>query len=179
MRHQFAPNPYAQAQAEHAGIPKPKGIQQQQTWTAAEADERTVLDVSPAADGFWRCSVEGDVTLVVHWGTAGGDRVLAVDSPFAADLPGYVTIKAKPRVADVAASCRVTLQLSSGVGPAVARFLQTALAALPENAARFVALAASTVTIRGNAVVLALGQSIPLVSGSVLTAGFGFAEFDP
>ncbi len=152
------------------------GQQQKEVWAAADQIARPLLDAEPNGE-LWRLSVIGDVLITVAWGT-GARRVLELDAPLVADLPGYVSVIAAPRTSG-GATAQVTLTRSSGAGPQEMRRAILVPGALHDDATRFVAFVASTVTIRGVGVVLAPGESIPLVSGSVLTAGSGFQEFTP
>lgn len=157
----------------------PYGMQAQHTWGPGEGDSRPLLDESPNGE-LWQLAVFGDVLLTIAWGTS-SRRQIVVDAPAVATLPGNVSIFGLPRDPVVGAQASVTLTRATAARPAeLRRLLSTAAPlALPVEAVRFVALAASTVTIRGTAVALAIGQSIPLVSSSVLTVGTGYVEYDP
>jgi hypothetical protein len=152
------------------------GFQNLETWPAADIVARPLLDLSPNGE-LWRISVVGDLLVELTWGTSSRRR-LVLDAPVLADLPGFVSVTATPRTAG-GATGQVSATRSSGAGPQELRRFVTGPATLDDQATRFVALAASTVTVRALAVVLAVGDSIPLVSGSVLTAGSGFVEYTP
>jgi hypothetical protein len=153
------------------------GQQNLETWAAGDSGSRPLLELQPNGE-LWRISVVGDLLVELTWGTSSRRR-LVLDAPILADLPGFVSVIATPRTSG-GATGQVTATRSSGAGPQeLRRFVAGPVLALDDQATRFVALAASTVTVRALAVVLAVGDSIPLVSGSVLTAGSGFVEYTP
>jgi hypothetical protein len=164
--------------------PRVYGIQTAQVWEIGQSGARSLLDTVPNC-WLWRLSVTGDVVITLTWGTR-ATRTLTLDAPLVADLPGNVAVVVAPRVspaaAKVTALCTLTEVRAASSSSVLRRFVPApggAGAALHDDAARFVALAASSVTIRGVAVALVAGQSIPLVSGSTLdAAGTGYLEFE-
>lgn len=160
------------------------GQQKPQQWEAGDNKPRSLVDVGPHGEQpkFWRVAVSGENLICrILWGTA-EPREIEVNAPFSLDLPGNVTVYGRPATDDAAASAFPSLTLSDGCGPWSARRLFTFVALsiqLPAEAARFVALNACTLTVRGIAVALTAGQSIPLCHPSTLGGGTGFAEFEP
>jgi hypothetical protein len=154
------------------------GFQTKQVWGSAQTDVRSLWDSVPNPTGeLWRLSVVGNLRVFLEWGTS-AKRTLILDAPIACDLPGNVSVRARPIGVDGATGL-VTVAKSSGAGPQVLRLYTNTIGAVHDDATSFTALVASTVTVRGNAVVLTPGQTLPLVSGSSLTAGAGILEFIP
>ena len=162
------------------------GLQSSEVWVAGEQDSRQICD-QRLAKNLWRVSVIGSefIRLNVVYGTSRAVELKNIQTPFAFFAPGQLAIYAFPvRDADVGfvggfAYCTCTPVSSAGLSNA--RTTVGAGAVFPPNAARFVALDASTVQLGGGglSIVLALGQSLALVPGSSLTAGDGYLEFDP
>ena len=155
------------------------GEQKKEVWTAPDQGWRPLLELMPNNE-LWRVSIVGDLDVELSWGTS-SRRVLVLAAPVMGDLAGNVSARARPRTTE-GATGEVSATNSSGAGPQELRSIVVRVGAdvpLHEFATRFVAFVASTLTIRGTAVTLAATQSIPLVSGSVLTSGSGFQEFTP
>lgn len=155
------------------------GIQSFRQWAAGELDARQVLDVRKA-DALWRISIVGNVIATFDYGTSHNRALLALQAPVVITIPGQVTVTATPRD-DLGTTCVVTLtQATAGALSNARKFVARGAVdvALDEAACRYFALTASTLTISGAAVVVPALSVVPLVAGSVLTAGSGFQEFE-
>lgn len=154
---------------------EPYGIQTRRTWTAADVEEKQVVDAM-RSEYLWRVSAQGEnVLLSLLYGTLAGISVDNIRLPFVAFIPGNVGLRAKKLVTDEPASLRVTLTAATG-GVGVVRAV-VGVAPLPSSAQLYTALTASTLTIAGIAgIAVAVGASMPLVAPSEVTAGSGIVE---
>lgn len=160
------------------------GLQSAEHWDAGASDNRQICDQRLAAH-MWRLSVFAAQHIVVNveFGTSRARQFKALRGPLVMYVPGQLAVYAQPTPLDDGtfppgyAMCTCT-PVNSGQQSS-ARVLRTAFGALPDDAARFVPLAASVLTIDGNNVTLAVGQTIPLIAGATLTSGIGYLEFDP
>lgn len=172
---------------EHQGsVGKVHGLQSSERWLAGEYDSRQIVDQRLAAN-LWRVSVICSewMRLNLIYGTSRGVEIKNVEGPLVFYAPGqlaiYATPIAKPSVGFVAGYAYATCTPASSAGASNCRKLVSGAQALDDNAARFYALDAATVQLgsAGPAVALTLGQSVPLIAGSSLTAGDGYLEFEP
>lgn len=157
----------------------PNGEQSTADWAAGESDDRPVLDL-PLGMSVWRIGLYGvNVVFRVVYGTKANKIIEGLASPALLSIPGQCAVYARPLDPEVAASARVTATPATAGGNSARYIVDTAGAALDPDAAHFQALTASTVTIRGIAVAVPVLGVVPLVAGSVLTAGSGYLEFNP
>lgn len=160
------------------------GEQSSQVWLPRDApDVRPVLSVMRAPH-LWRITAFGtNVKLRISYGTSANKLLVDILTPCRITLPGSVDIYAQPAVIGElgnAADVKVTLTpVTSGCCDSQCRKVVRFGDVLDPDAARFVALENSGVTINGIAVALTTLQSVSLVAGSVLTSGGGFLEFEP
>lgn len=155
------------------------GTQSRHVWVAGQTDERGVIDVVKAV-ALWRISVFGSVLVRVTYGTQATREFAELQAPVVMTVPGQVVVSVRPRD-DEGAICTVTLTQATDGGPSHARKFADAGGVgvdLDNDAVRFVALTASTLTISGAAVVVPALSSVPLVAGSSLDTGSGFQEFE-
>jgi hypothetical protein len=152
------------------------GVQRRVDWAAGDVRPVQIVDKTPGPS-LWRVSVVGDVRLRCSFGSGPG-RVLELDAPAELTLPGQLAIQATPRLA-VATVAIVTLTLATADGRCWARTLETADLAgtpLPDSAGALTALTALALLVRGVAVALVAGDQIPVVTGTVITAGHAIVE---
>ena len=163
------------------------GQQQRETWNfvngVGETDRRPVLD-SRRATSLWRVTILGDVNVFLRYGTAGQNR-LELAAPVEGAFPGFVEAEAEPRVAPTAGNpveAVVTLTPATASGRPSLRSLVDAgggAVTLPNAAAFYTALTASTLTVRTIAgIAVPVLSTVPVLSGSVVTAGSGIVEFE-
>lgn len=171
------PGLYHQATDNQHG-PVPLGQQQAAAWAAGEGGFKPILTVEPAAS-LWRVSVFGDLLLRVQWGTSSTNTVENIAAPLIAAFPGRVTVEGQPRDVQTAtiASCTLTPATAGGFGSF--KQFQTAAGPISPFAVRATAITAANLTIQGQAVALAVGDSIPLTSNSALVAGVIIADLLP
>ena len=150
------------------------GLQAIGEWEAGESQAIPLLDAT-RAESLWRVSVFGDVEIELIYGTRATIRLIAV-APFVSDVPGQLTLSARPIDPTTQTRAFATLTPSGAPGLAIARQVIPGPQSLPEAAANYFALTASTVTVGGVALPVAVGQWIPVVAGSVLAAGSGLVE---
>lgn len=171
--------------ADNAGVKH--GLQASETWGVGEHDGRDICD-QRLAHGMWRLSVFGSehILLDVQFGTSKSRQFRNLRAPLVLYVPGQLTVSARPSPTDSGfypgseVMCTCT-PVSSGHG-CDARFLRTTPGALPIDAARFRALAASVVRITDVGTIvdvpLAVGAVLPLIAGSSLISGAGYVEFE-
>jgi hypothetical protein len=155
------------------------GIQQSATWAAGDVKPRQLVDVRKA-DALWRFSIFGAVLVTISYGTSKNRPIVALQAPVVITIPGQFTATVEP-LDDSGAQAVVTLTEATAGDASQARKVVVrgaADVALDEGAVRYFALTASTLTISGVATVVPACSSVPLVAGSVLTAGSGFQEFE-
>ncbi len=162
------------------------GIQSKERWSAAESDDRPLL-TAQRAPHLWRITLHGEnVRFRVSWGTSANIVVSDVIPPARFVVPGAVDVYARPLELEtpLPAHAEVTLTPATSGTDAIMRSLMFGNnLALDPNAVRFVALAATVVQVGsgGSAfnVNLNVNESVLLVSGSTLTSGGGYQEFEP
>jgi len=155
------------------------GIQQSALWPAGDVVPRQLVDARKA-DSLWRCSIFGGVLVTISYGTSKNRPIVDLLAPVVLTIPGQFTATARP-LTDEGAIAVVTLTEATAGGISQARKIVVrggADVALDDGAVRYFALTASTLTIGGVAAVVPACSSVPLVAGSVLTAGSGFQEFE-
>ncbi len=155
------------------------GTQAFYEWAPGEVDERGILDCRKSGS-LWRVSVFGNLLVSINYGTSHNREILELQAPVVITLPGQVNVRVKPRD-DQGTTGVVTLtQATAGALSQARKFVDRGGAdvTLDGGACRYVALTASTLTISGAAVVVPALATVPLVAGSVLTAGSGFQEFE-
>jgi len=156
------------------------GIQQSATWAAGDAKPRQLID-SRKADSLWRFSIFGAVLVTISYGTSKNRPITNLLAPVVMTIPGQFTATVVPVDTDAGAVAVVTLTEATAGAISQARKVAVrggADVALDEGAVRYFALTASMLTIGGVATVVPALSSVPLVAGSVLTAGSGFQEFE-
>lgn len=167
-------------------IGKTYGLQTSETWQVGQNDDRMIVD-SILSPHLWRVSVftTSWVRLDIKYGTSRGLNILDVEGPLIFYAPGQISVNAHPVPAGeqglIGGTAWATLTPVTSAGISNCRKLIGGAQPIPDNAARFYALDAATVQLGagGPAVVLALGQFVPLVAGSSLVGGDGYLEFDP
>jgi len=155
------------------------GTQQCATWLAGDTKPRQLID-SLKASHLWRFSIFGAVSVTISYGTSKNRPIVDLLAPVVMTLPGQFTATVAP-LTDEGAIAVVTLTEATAGAISQARKVVVrggADVALDEGAVRYFALTASTLTISGVAAVVPALGSVPLVAGSVLTAGSGFQEFE-
>lgn len=155
------------------------GIQQAARWAAGDVTPRQIVDTLKAA-ALWRVSIFGSVLVTISYGSSKARPIVELQAPVVLSIPGQFTATARP-LDDQGATAIVTLTEATAGGISQARKVVVrgvANVALDEGAVRYFALTASTLTIGGVASVVPANSSVPLVAGSVLTAGSGFQEFE-
>lgn len=167
--------PYDKDISANGAYVRPSGLQRRITFAAGDTAPQQIASVLQN-HSLARFSVIGDVDIEATYGTGPTVRV-ALTAPLETVLPGNAQLSVTPRTTPTEAV--VTLHPVWFAPAEAARSFVDAsggAVALPNSAKRATALAASTVTIRGTAVALAVAESIPLVSGSVLTSGIAIVE---
>jgi|SRR6187551_610461 len=155
------------------------GIQQSATWAAGDVVPRQLVDTRKA-DSLWRFSIFGAVLVTISYGTSKNRPIVALQAPVVLTIPGQFTATVQPLNAE-GATAVVTLTEATAGGISQARKVVTrggADVALDDGAVRYFALTVSALTISGVATAVPALSSVPLVAGSVLTAGSGFQEFE-
>lgn len=173
------PSPPAAPQAHAGDGGTPYGWQQARTIAAGDATEYHVIDAGVNAESFWRFSVFGRVLVRVVYGTSKTRELVDLQAPVVMAVPGKAAVYVRSADDENAVEFSVTLTKAFSCCLSQARRLVNVASSLSDDAVRFVALAATTLTVGGQAVSLTAGQSVPLVAPSSLTAGAGFEEFDP
>jgi len=152
-----------------------EGLQQSGEWSAGQNQPIQLLDATRAAM-LWRVSVVGDVAIRLLYGTRATIELNAW-APFVAGIPGQVALWATPLDDTTPTRALATLTPSAAPGVTYARTTLVSPGPFPAAAGRFTALSASTLTIAGIVgVAVAIGASIPVVAGSLLTAGSGIVD---
>lgn len=155
------------------------GIQQSAIWLAGDVTPRQLIDARKARS-LWRISIFGSLFVTLAYGTSKNRSIVELLAPVVMTVPGQLTVTARP-LDDEGASAVVTLTEATAGAPSQARNFVVRGAvdvALDDGAVRYFALTASTLTISGAAAVVPACSWVPLVAGSVLTAGSGFQEFE-
>lgn len=161
-----AVQPYAMPPAPNAHY----GTQRRVVQAAGQAKPAQLLEAGPT-QLLWRVTAYAtNATFALEWGTYANHRLEGLLSPLAISIPGRFSLLAVPVDDELAVSAQANLSVSSG-GLSVARGLQTTLGALSPYVGKVVALAASTVSVGGSAVVLTPGQTLDVAAPAVLTAG--------
>ncbi len=155
------------------------GTQQSATWAPGDIKPRDLIDTLKA-ESLWRFSIFGAVLVNISYGTSKNHPIVDLMAPVVMTIPGQFVATVRPR-SDAGAVAVVTLTEATAGAISQARKVVVrggADVALDEGAVRYFALTASTLTIGGVAAVVPANVSVPLVAGSVLTAGSGFQEFE-
>ncbi|HXC23121.1 MAG TPA: hypothetical protein VNU28_00935 [Solirubrobacteraceae bacterium] len=161
------------------------GIQSSESWIAGEHDSRSILDML-LSKHVWRVSVFASqwVRLDFVYGTKRTIKLTGLFAPAVFYVPGQCIVYAEPSDSGggvfPAAFAYLTATPVNSAGTPQLRKHITGAQAISDHAVRFLALANSTVQLGsgGPAVALTLGQTLPLIAGSSLTAGDGYLEFE-
>lgn len=174
-----APPRWATQEMPGAHVGPSYGIQQRVRWAAGESDRRPLGDII-RADSMWRVSVIGDVDVWLRYGSSGGTELLLA-APLEGAFAGFVGVEAEPREPQTETLAIITIAPVSAGGRQTLRSLVDSTpgaVALPVSGARYRALQASTLTVRGVAVVVPALAECDLLSGSVLLTGVGVVEHE-
>jgi len=159
------------------------GIQRIGTWKAGENKPLDLID-EILAPNLWRVTAFGPENMKADllYGTSATIRASGLALPLRVSVPGQVALICYPVSEEhETLEVRVTVTPATSGGLIELCSIVTRVGAdvpLDPNAFRFTALTASTLTIRGTAVVVSALSSVRLVAGSVLTGGTGYQEFD-
>lgn len=175
---QPALSPFPNGGMNNAAMGKTHGSQCTAAWVAGEGDSRPLLDVV-RAEHLWRISVVGDVDCDISYGTGGTTTLRGIAAPIVASFPGAVSVRATPRDSSTATSAIICCSPNDSGGGGQLRRLLDAPGPIDVQANEFTALVASTVDVRGTVSAVAPGETIPVLSGSVLTAGAGIENLAP
>lgn len=173
------PSPPAAPQARSGDAGTPYGWQQSRTIPAGDEREQQAID-EVNAEYMWRFSVFGRVLVRVVYGTLATREFVDLQAPVIMNVPGKLAVYVRSADPQSAQVFSVTCTKSAGNSSCCsqARRLVDSAGALSDDAVRFFALVASVLTVGGQAVNVAAGQSVPLVAPSSLTSGAGFEEFE-
>jgi hypothetical protein len=156
------------------------GLQSTNAWPSPSVDASHVqLGDAQRADSLWKVTVYGtNVYVDLAWGPNGKRTLRFLDPPLVAYVPGQVTVEAYPSGSEGAeAVCMITPV--DGPGVTICRRFVGGVVNFSNDAAWYVALAASTVLVGGfGPYAVAAGERIPLRSGSSMSAGAGFEEYE-
>lgn len=163
------------------------GFQATVSFPPGTPQEAQAVDLMAPEDmGLWRVSAISLAPVAMRariiYGTSSSFRISNLRLPLVAYVPGacqlYLAPDVSPVVADI--NVRVSATLITNGLQVLRTFHDSAAAAvlLPPSAMRYTALTASTVTIEGIAVAVAVGTDILLTAPSTLTAGAGIAEHE-
>jgi len=172
------PSPPASPQARSGNGGTPYGWQQSRTIPAGDAREQQAID-EVDAEFLWRFSVFGRVLVRVVYGTTATREFVDLQAPVVMAVPGKLAVYVRSADTNSDQPFQVTCTKATGAARSQARRAITAAGPIDDDAASFTALVASTLTVAGQAVILAAGQTVPLVAPSSLVAGAGFQEFEP
>lgn len=138
------------------------------------ARDLTIFDAGGFA-GSYRVTVTGDnVLLTLQVGTSGKHIVSGIQAPARFVCSGPCNVFAEVDDADKRASARVLVaRVEAGEAPNVGKVLEVTAGAvaLDPSVAGVRALVASTLTVRGVAVVLATGQAVEIRGPATLDTG--------
>lgn len=163
------------------------GFQASVSFPPGIPQEAQAVDImAPENMGLWRVSAISLAPVAMRarliYGTSSSFQISNLRLPLVAYVPGACQLYLAPDVSPVVAGIevRVSATLITN-GPQVLRTFHDSAAGavlLPPSAIRYTALTASTVTIEGIAVAVAVGTDIILTAPSTLTAGAGIAEHE-
>lgn len=163
------------------------GTQAKQRWTVAERDERQLLSAM-RAPCLWRVTLHGEnVVFRVSFGTSSNIVIANIQAPARFWVAGSCDVYAQPFAfyeEPQEAHAEVTCTPATSGGSAIMR-QRTNIApfAFDPNAARFVALSASVVSVGPGLTSVNVNlnptESVPLTAGSSLVSGAGYLEFEP
>jgi hypothetical protein len=120
---------------------------------------------------LWRVTATAvNGLFALSWGTYGNSRLVGLRSPLAITIPGAFTLQVDPIDPQQALDAVAAVSVASG-GVSVVRSYVAVPGDLGPFAARATALGAATVDVNGNAIPLAVGESVRLVAPSALTVG--------
>lgn len=146
------------------------GTQREVSYRAGEAKAAQLAECGPTSL-LWRVCASGvNCRFALRWGSYAQRELTDLVSPLAITVGGSFNLSAIPIDPDAAMEAASNVSVSSG-GVAIARTLETTTAVLPPTAYRVTALAASTVSVNGTAVVLGVGATLDVVYPSSLTVG--------
>jgi hypothetical protein len=163
------------------------GIQAKQFWPVTERDERQILSCLRAPH-LWRVTLHGEnVVFRVSFGTSSNIVIAELQAPSRFWVAGSCDVYAQPFAfyeEPQTAHAEVTCTPATSGGSAIMRQRsRIAPFAFDPNAARFVALDASVVSVgpglQSVNVNLNPTESVPLTAGSSLVSGAGYLEFEP
>jgi hypothetical protein len=171
------PSPPASPQARAGDAGTPHGWQQSRTIPAGDAREQPCID-EVNAEFLWRFSVFGRVLVRVVYGTSSTREYVDLQAPVVMTVPGKLCVSVRAADPEEDTPFTVTCTPATGGARSQARRLVDSAVDFSDDAVSFVALVASTLTVGGQAVTLATGQSVPLIAPSSLVSGAGFEEFE-
>lgn len=171
------PSPPASPQARSGDAGTPYGWQQSRTIAAGDEAEQHCID-EVNAEFMWRFSVFGRVLVRVVYGTSQTREFVDLQAPVIMTIPGKLAVYVRSADPQSSQTFSVTCTKATGGARSQARRLVDAAGGLSDDAVSFFALVACVLTVGGQAVNLAAGQSVPLVAPSSLTSGAGFEEFE-
>lgn len=163
------------------------GFQASVSFPPGIPQETQAVDLmAPENMGLWRVSAVSVAPVAMRarliYGTSSSFQISNLRLPLVAYVPGscqlYLTPDVSPVVADINVRVSATL-ITNGV-QILRTFHDSGAGAvlLPPSGVRYTALTASTVTIEGIAVAVAVGADIILTAPSTLTAGAGLVEHE-
>jgi hypothetical protein len=158
------------------------------TWLAGKPRSNGPSD--PAYCALWRVSLQVETQsetplqglVKLRYGT--GTSTIQLNDlqlPIVAYVPGQCQVSLRPTIPIpliTAWGVGVTACPVSAPGKPVLRQFFNGAADFQEGAVKFTALTAANLVVGSGPVVLAVGDSIPLVSPSSLTSGSGVVEFE-
>lgn len=167
-------------------IGKAYGIQSSEQWQAGESDNRQIIDARLPVK-MWRVSLFGSewMRFNILYGSSRGIDIKGLQGPVVFYSPGQIAVYAEPAQAGqlgfLAGYAYGTLTAVNNAGVTIARKQIGGAQAIPDNAARFVALDNASILLgtSGTLINLTQGQTLSLTAGSRLTGGDGFLEFEP
>jgi hypothetical protein len=175
--------PWTGPQPHDAGVTH--GLQALFEWEPGDNDVKPVADAR-LADHMWRVSIIGAVKLRLVYGTKANLELDGLETPLVMNIPGQLAFYAEPldqtdeRTDTV--ECRVTLTpVTQGCCQTARQLLSnTSLNPLTlDPASSFFTLESSELNIRSVDVTVPAFTRVPLISGSFLISGVGFAEYEP
>lgn len=159
---------------------KVHGLQARGVWEVGDGKPQTLID-SIRAPNLWRVTAFGPegITVDLTYGTAMTRQLKGLALPLRLNVPGQVTLTARPTDPDHDTKLEVEITLTPATSGGLIEAARLAeVGALDPDAFRYTALTNSALTIRGVPVAVAALQSVRLLSGSVLVSGDGLLEFD-
>lgn len=181
MQQPYTPNPINPPHQGSAG--EIFGTQSIATWAAGDTAGAPfqILD-TVRAESLWLVVVTGPVLIDLNWGTKATRTLRGIRAPARFTIPGQFNLQVRPLVLPVPAGgveAIASLTPVYGCCRADMRIFIDTAGPLPDDAAEFVALAPSVVTIGALPVAVPTLGRVALIAGSVLTSGAGYLEFQP